>query len=223
MPRRNNSKNAATKKSAPAKRRLFDVDVDQQKDDSVQYVNDEKLESTAVTVKTPADTTSSSGRTPTKKLRTVRDFVSPKTLTTSEISKKASIVTPEKVSVEKKGKDDDVADDSSCHVQASSYVPKYIHKNLHYQRKGEASLPSTTKKAYDLIEQHYVIPDDLENNVHQYGPISGQCFEERTIKAYDMGQLKPKEWNIADDGSAVLICSECARTGHTRFDCPELI
>ena len=141
----------------------------------------------------------------------------------------------------KKGKDEK----DFTEVVVSKHVPIYIHKNLEYQRKGQATLSDVTETVYRWIEQHYEIPDDFENNIHKYGPISGTCYEERVIKSYDMGLLQPKmvsggggiDYDYDDDdddgggGGGVSgrvdiltgICSECACTGHKRIDCPQLI
>eukprot|EP00529_Nitzschia_sp_RCC80_P031990 CAMPEP_0113508376 /NCGR_PEP_ID=MMETSP0014_2-20120614/36984_1 /TAXON_ID=2857 /ORGANISM="Nitzschia sp." /LENGTH=225 /DNA_ID=CAMNT_0000404085 /DNA_START=81 /DNA_END=758 /DNA_ORIENTATION=- /assembly_acc=CAM_ASM_000159 len=213
-----------TKKKSvpPAKRRLFGKD-----DDVVEHKDDGGVvkASTPEKKKQRVDTTS--------------NFFSPKKQQQSTTSQDDAtttagvVVTPEKVTVSSSSKLKNFKDEKDVsEVVVSTHVPIYIHKNLEYQRKGQATLSNVTKKVYGWIEQHYDMPSDFENNIHKYGPISGTCYEERTIKSYDMGLLQPKTvggggggGGDAAGGDDILtgICSECACTGHKRIDCPELI
>ena len=102
--------------------------------------------------------------------------------------------------------------------EEESYVPKYIHKNVEYARKGESSISANMKKTFSLIQLHFRLPEDLETN-GKYGPLSGTCFEERAIIAYSMGELEVK--NPESDG--IQICTACATVGHKRDCCPTLI
>jgi hypothetical protein len=124
--------------------------------------------------------------------------------------KEKAVVTPDKdevviVQLPKEGKEEE-------------YVPTYIHRNLSYQREGEANIDDNTKSTFNLIKLHFDIPQDFETN-RRYGPISGNCHELRAIAAYNFSLLEPKK--KADAG--IQICSECAAIGHKRTDCPSLI
>ena len=98
------------------------------------------------------------------------------------------------------------------------------------------------KQIFDLVEEHYAIPSNFETDIRSYGPLSGTCFEERVVNAYDRGLLlsssvkskrKMKTKTKKEDNQqsvettitdgAVLICSHCADLGHGRNDCLELI
>ena len=68
-----------------------------------------------------------------------------------------------------------------------------------------------------IVDEHFSIPKDFEQN-REYGPLSGTCYEERAISAYNLGLLKP-----VDQASTVEICSSCASLGHKRVECPELV
>jgi hypothetical protein len=133
-------------------------------------------------------------------------------------------------------------DDTDMKEAATEYVPTYIHKNLDYQRRGQASLSVTVQTIFQLVEEYYVIPNDFETNPF-YGPLSGTCYEERVINAYNRGMLRSKRWEenttttTTDTTAAtttttttttgiidgIHICSHCAVIGHMRDDCPELI
>jgi hypothetical protein len=97
------------------------------------------------------------------------------------------------------------------------YVPHYIHKNVEYHREGEAELPAIRKKLFEIVTQHYVVPDNFEQN-RRYGPLSGTCYEERVIQAYALNNL-----DAVDPEEQTKICTECAEIGHKRSDCPALI
>ena len=118
---------------------------------------------------------------------------------------RVAIVTPPKHDDKKEEKDD------------KPHIPVYIHKNLSYQRQGDASLTTTVRKTFELVEKHFSIPVDFEQN-REFGPLSGTCYEERAIRAYNLGLLKP-----LDEDSTVEICSSCASLGHKRAECPKLI
>jgi hypothetical protein len=140
---------------------------------------------------------------------------------TTDIRKTSVLVTPEKKEDEEKGEDQQ--------QQQQQHVPIYIHKNLNYQRRGQAFLNETLKRVFDLVEEHYVIPSDFESN-RSYGPLSGTCFEERVVNAYDRGLLLPNHENrhqqLSNDegcGSVLVICTHCAALGHRQEDCPDLI
>lgn len=107
--------------------------------------------------------------------------------------------------------------------EEDAYVPTYIHKNLSYQREGTASLPPTVKRTFELVRDHYEIPENIEQD-RSYGPLSGSCYEERVIRAYNLSMLEPK--GQSSDGSVttgIEICSHCATVGHKRNECPDLI
>ena len=143
----------------------------------------------------------------------IGDYFSPaRATTTIDARKKSVLVTPEKEEAISKVKDSIEKTDSQ------QYVPIYIHKNLNYKRRGQAFLDKTLKCAFDLVEKNYVIPSDFEND-RSYGPLSGTCFEERVVNAYDRGLLLP---NVSSD-CGILICINCAKIGHQQDDCPDLI
>lgn len=98
------------------------------------------------------------------------------------------------------------------------YVPQYIHKNLEYLRRGQATLSTSKQSAFSLVAQHFYLPEDLETN-RKYGSLSGSCMEERAITAYSMGELEVK--NPESDG--IEICTACGTEGHFRKRCPHLI
>lgn len=120
-------------------------------------------------------------------------------------AKKAAVITPEK-------KEEEKVETEKPKEQA--FVPIYIHKNLNYQRKGQASLNPKRQRVFDLVKDHCVIPDDFETN-RRYGPLSGTCFEERAIDAYEKRLLKTT--------SIVEICTYCAKVGHEQDECPDLV
>ena len=97
----------------------------------------------------------------------------------------------------------------------SGYVPAYIHKNVGYVREGETDLDPTTQKVFELVDQHYIIPEGFENN-RKYGPISGVSFEQRVIASYSKNLLDPKKGQVE-------ICTQCAELDHKRNDCPTLL
>jgi len=125
---------------------------------------------------------------------------------TKEIS---IVVTPERH--EKKTQQEQQGD--------ASHVPLYIHKNVNYQRRGQAFLSKTFRKVFAFIEDHYVIPSNFESD-RSYGPLSGTCFEVRVVEAYERGLLSAKDHHSKTD---IIVCSNCADLGHGRDDCPKLI
>ena len=138
------------------------------------------------------------------------DAKRPKAASTPKRGKKsaATIVTPAQSASKTKKKKDAIEE----------YVPIHIHKNVDYHRKGQAAdaLSPNTLKAFQLIEQHYEIPNDLEQS-RAYGPLSGSTYEERVITAYRLGKLQ------AVDRPAQIICTACAGLGHQRDGCPTLL
>ena len=95
----------------------------------------------------------------------------------------------------------------------------HMYKSLDYSHRGELQLDQGSLKAYRFIRNHFLIPNDIENN-EKFGPHSGQCFEERVIRAYTLGQLKArKEYR----GESLLVCSYCGDEGHKRDACLKLL
>lgn len=197
-------------KAKSVKRRLFGND---EKEESPQQSSAQAVEDSgkAPQVATVLDT-------PQKKRR-VDDYFSPKrgrAIVTPEKDEELDIASPPST---KKPRVVDLMDKVSTRPRTAkrtkAYVPEYIHKNLGYQREGTASLSAVAKKTFELVQEHYVIPDDLEQN-RSYGPLSGTCFEERAIRAYNLSLLKPMKTDVE-------ICSHCSSLGHKRNDCPQLI
>ena len=135
----------------------------------------------------------------TKRGQTASTFESPE----GKKTKVAPFVTPEQAASEK----------------LSRYVPKYIHKNLDYARKGKAKLPESKLKIFNWIGERYVIPKDFEQK-RSYGPLSGITYEERVTQAYCLRKLERSE--SAPDAET-NICTACTEVGHRRDDCPTLI
>ena len=186
-------------KRQTAKRRLF-VDDD---DDEPKEVATSKLIPTDI---------SSVLETPKKKRRLddgSQTFFSPKAKAVVTPEKEDEIATPVKRKIPFR-REEKKADEA--------HVPIYIHKNVNYQRRGDASIDEKLKKTFELVESHFFIPEDFERN-RSFGPLSGTCFEERAIRAYNLSLLEPK--NDAD--AELEICSHCAVLGHRRSDCPDLI
>jgi len=137
------------------------------------------------------------------KQSTIQSFSSP-------VSKSRTVVAVTPEEQEEKGR-----------KELSKYVPKYIHKNLDYKRRGDksSSLPEITRKVFGLIEENYDIPQDFEQQ-RAYGPLSGTSYEERVIQEYSLGKLNPK---ARRGTNTIEICTCCASLGHKRFDCPTLV
>ena len=106
--------------------------------------------------------------------------------------------------------------DEKLEKKEKEYVPTYVYKNIEYKRQGEAVLDESTKKTFELVQEHFILPKDLETN-RKYGPKSGVCFEEHAIRAYAQNLLESKT------GSSTQICVACATTGHRRNECPLLV
>ena len=153
--------------------------------------------------------------TPEKKRRRrdskqgISTYFSP--LKTTDANRASVVVTPEKT---------EDAEIDEIPTEKSSYVPIYIHKNLNYQRRGHASINVKLKRFFELVEEHYVIPPDFESN-RSYGPLSGTCFEERTVNAYEKSLLSPKK--TSKTGEGIPICTFCGTVGHEQDECPDLI
>lgn len=95
----------------------------------------------------------------------------------------------------------------------------HMYKSLDYRHRGELQLDQGSLKAYRFIRNHFLIPNDIENN-EKFGPHSGQCFEQRVIRAYTLGQLKAKK---EYRGESLLVCSYCGDEGHKRDACLKLL
>lgn len=122
----------------------------------------------------------------------------------SPISKKsearqAKVVTPE----EEKKQDDDTV--------TSTFVPKYIHKNLLYYCQGDTKMDPINQQAYQHVVESHHVPTDLEQS-RSYGPKAGSTYEDRVLTAYALGRLKPRD----DYEGETRICLACAKKGHKR-------
>lgn len=140
----------------------------------------------------------------TPRKRTLHTYLSP----VKPVSKDAAFVTPLKKT----------RIDEESEVKESQYIPIHLYKNIEYKRQGEADLNEITRKAFELVQEHFVLPKDLETN-RKYGPKSGICFEEHAIRAYSQNMLESK----TGSNPAIQICTACATTGHKRNDCPSLV
>ena len=139
---------------------------------------------------------------PTKRSATTTPVSSPP----PKKSRDAATVTPEK-------------EPTPEQKELAKHVPKYLHKNVEYQRKGECQLPPNKRKTYQWICERYEIPIDFEQK-RSYGPLSGTTYEDRVIQAQALGKLE-RLLNAPD--SETRICTECAEAGHVRKSCPTLI
>jgi len=174
-------------------------------DDDEVVVDEEKTRASRRKRSSPPPPSSSGSDTPARKL--------PKVATTPNKKKPKSVaafVTPPAA------RTTGTATTRTKKDAVEEYVPVHIHKNVEYHRKGQAALLPQTLKAFQLIEQHYSIPKDLEQN-RIYGPLSGSCYEERAITAYRLGKLQ------ALDQPAKVICTACVELGHQRDECPTLL
>jgi hypothetical protein len=95
------------------------------------------------------------------------------------------------------------------------YIPHYLYKNLQYRRKGEADLNTGARKAFNMIEENYLVPQNFESS-RIYGPWSGSSYEERLINAYECNLLQPKVRSI-------IFCCACGEVGHSRRLCSSLL
>eukprot|EP00584_Thalassiosira_punctigera_P017380 CAMPEP_0172548394 /NCGR_PEP_ID=MMETSP1067-20121228/17698_1 /TAXON_ID=265564 ORGANISM="Thalassiosira punctigera, Strain Tpunct2005C2" /NCGR_SAMPLE_ID=MMETSP1067 /ASSEMBLY_ACC=CAM_ASM_000444 /LENGTH=234 /DNA_ID=CAMNT_0013335601 /DNA_START=46 /DNA_END=747 /DNA_ORIENTATION=+ len=91
------------------------------------------------------------------------------------------------------------------------YEPGHIHSTLAYRHRGELQLNQGTLKAYRFIRKHFLIPRDIEADP-RFGPHSGSCFEERVVRAYNLGQLEPKDRR--EEWGELLVCYYCGEEGH---------
>ena len=113
------------------------------------------------------------------------------------------------------------ADESSGKLKKTKvYEPDHIHSSLDYHNRGELALDQEALNSYRFIRKHFLIPFDIETDP-DFGPYSGSCFEERVIRAYSLGQLKPKQ--TAKNGESLLVCTYCGDEGHKRDACLKLL
>lgn len=177
-------------------RKLFEIDSD---NDEVAVVNDTKPKrKRSVPPATAA---------PSKKTRDIGTYFS-----TPSKTKTSAVVTPEKESILE-------AKESTVQAMPPSqpvHVPKYIHKNVGYQREGDRNLSALNMKIFGWIKECCVIPNDFESN-RSFGPLSGSCYEERVIRAYRLGKLSARAG--VDD----VMCTACGVIGHSQDECPSLL
>mmetsp|Transcript_6976 Transcript_6976/g.15949 ORF Transcript_6976/g.15949 Transcript_6976/m.15949 type:complete len:209 (+) Transcript_6976:70-696(+) len=85
-------------------------------------------------------------------------------------------------SVEGKGTEEAVSPSES-----QAWVPKALHAVVGYQRRGETQdLSEAERQVFAFIDAEVKIPADFEGD-HQFGPLSGSCFEGRAILAFAHG------------------------------------
>lgn len=104
--------------------------------------------------------------------------------------------------------------------EGTRYVPKYLYKNVGYTVRNQAKLSPEVAAAFAWICDHFIIPDDIEGN-RSYGPLSGTCYENRVLQAYNLGQLAAKQ--NATASTTTMICTTCAEVGHKWDECPRMI
>ena len=172
---------------------------------------DEDSSAVAAAVERPskmaaATTTTTSASHKAKQTTISSAFSSP---VAKKVDKRSKVVTPEE---EKKQDEDETT------TKRSDFVPKYIHKNLSYYCQGDSELDPITRKAFEKVMESHMIPQDLEQS-REYGPKSGSSMEDRVLRAYALGQLKPRD----DYQGDTRICTACAEMGHKRDACPTLI
>ena len=102
------------------------------------------------------------------------------------------------------------------------HVPYAIHKKVQYQQRGCATLSDTTVDVFQFVTAHYTIPSDLEQNILQYGPLSGTCYEVRVLEAYERNLLVPKLSDNNTNGTT-SICTNCGTLDHVIDNCPQLL
>mmetsp|Transcript_25373 Transcript_25373/g.54557 ORF Transcript_25373/g.54557 Transcript_25373/m.54557 type:complete len:236 (+) Transcript_25373:222-929(+) len=112
------------------------------------------------------------------------------------------------------------AEDSHHSKKTKLHEAGNIHSILGYHHRGELPLDQGTLKAYRFIRNHFLIPRNIEADP-KFGAHSGSCFEERVIRAYSLGQLKPKKSNKSE--CSLLVCSYCGDEGHKRDGCLKLL
>jgi hypothetical protein len=105
--------------------------------------------------------------------------------------------------------------------ESNMYEPCKIHSKLGYHHRGELPLDQGRLRAYRFIRNNFLIPRDVEADLH-FGVHSGSCFEERVIRAYSLGLLKPKK-ESKRSGRSLLVCSFCGDQGHIRGRCSKLL
>jgi len=115
---------------------------------------------------------------------------------------------------------DEEARTTTATKKGKVYKPGHMHSSLDYHHRGDLPLDQGKLKAYRFIRNHFLIPRDIEADP-KFGTYSGSCFEERVIRAYTLGQLKPKKSKLS--ASSLVVCSYCGEEGHARDDCPELV
>lgn len=129
--------------------------------------------------------------------------------------------------------DENSASSSSLYYHSDDHTKKakvdeqgHIHASLDYHHRGEMPLDQGKLKAYRFIRNNFLIPSDIEENA-KFGPHSGQCFEERVIRAYTLDQLKPKKSHekitTTSSSSSLFVCSYCGDQGHKRDGCLKLL
>ena len=136
-------------------------------------------------------------------------------------------------SLDNSSDDENSASSSSLYYHSDDHTKKakvdeqgHIHASLDYHHRGEMQLDQRKLKAYRFIRNNFLIPSDIEENA-KFGPHSGQCFEERVIRAYTLDQLKPKKSHekstSSSSSSSLFVCSYCGDVGHKRDGCSKLL
>ena len=123
--------------------------------------------------------------------------------------------------------DDDDAEEEKVKDEEPYYFQQaHMHNWVRYKSRKQLGKQLGRKledphqaSTFAKIEEHYVIPVDIEST--DYGPHSGSSFEERVLSTYAWGMLKPKDTRKTFADRTLKFCDACGKSGHTRFQCDE--
>ena len=113
---------------------------------------------------------------------------------------------------------------------ADDGVQAFIHLEVNYQRRRDdrEHLSAHQASTLSFVESHFRIPEDIEST--KYGPLSGDCFEERVLVAYAWNLLEPLGGakggkkggkTAAATFEDLKMCDRCGEAGHVRLDCQQ--
>ena len=111
---------------------------------------------------------------------------------------------------------------------ADDGVQAFIHLEVNYQRRRDdrEHLTAHQVSTLEFVESHFRVPEDIEST--KFGPLSGDCFEERVLVAYAWNLLAPlggkkggKTAAAAATFEDLKMCDRCGEAGHVRLDCQQ--